>query len=48
MVFERAGTQKVSTTWKLGPFDETFWKRLHVFTPHEMISAPAYFTAECR
>jgi hypothetical protein len=48
MVFERAGTKRVSSTWKLSAYGETFWKRLHVFTPLDAISELALFTVDCK
>ncbi len=47
IVFDRAGTQRISTYWQLSAHGERFWKRLRVFTPHEMISAPAEFVVDC-
>lgn len=45
--FSDAGSQTVSTTWQLGAAG-SYWKRVHVFTPNEIISNQASCTLSCK
>jgi hypothetical protein len=44
--FSSAGSQSVNTSWPVGK-SGTYWVRVHVFTPAEVISNQASFTLNC-
>jgi len=46
LTFGGPGSQTANTSW---PLDETgsYWKRVHVYTPNEIISNQASFTLSC-
>ncbi len=46
LTFGGPGSQTVNTSW---PLDQTgsYWKRVHVYTPNEIISNQASFTLNC-
>ena len=47
LTFGGPGSQTANTSW---PLDETgsYWKRVHVYTPNEIISNQASFTLSCQ
>jgi hypothetical protein len=46
IIFPGAGSQTVSASWQLGATG-SYWQRVHVFTPNEVISNPASFSLSC-
>ncbi|MCU0520144.1 MAG: protein kinase [Anaerolineae bacterium] len=45
--FAGPGTQEVTSSWNLGA-DGSYWQRLHVLAPNDVLSNQATFTLDCK
>ncbi len=45
--FGGSGTKTVNTSWTLSS-DGTYWERLHILSPNDMVSNQATFTLDCQ